>query len=256
MRSFLGLAVLICAGWMGTSSQLAAATWLTDYDAALKQAKDEGKVVLINFTGSDWCPWCIKLKSEVFDTSQFRIFSEANMVLLEVDFPRRKPQTEEQKAANHRLQEKYPVEGYPTIVLADDAGRALGVKGYLPGGPMPFIAQLKEIPNVNWKQMNVALPAVAPAAPAASAADAAPEEQWGGIKTPPKRYEELKLTGLSGKEGRRFAIINNQTFSAGESAKVKLKDSEVKVLCKEIRVNSVIVQVDGATELKELVFGK
>jgi hypothetical protein len=67
-----------------------------------------------------------------------------------------------------------------------------------------------------------------------------------------KRYDDLKLTGLSGTATRRFAIVNNRTFAPGETARVKLKDVEVKLLCKEIRERSVIVQLEGDTETREL----
>src|SRR6185369_11343768 len=106
-------------------------------------------------------------------------------------------QSDEQKNANRRLQSRYPVEGYPTIVIADETGRPLGITGYIAGGPKPFIANLKQIPNAKWKQPEVALPAPAPAASVAAPTTASvPEDPWAGIKkTPPKRYDDLKLTG-------------------------------------------------------------
>jgi thioredoxin-related protein len=243
-RSILAVAGALMLGSLAGRAEL---NWLTDYDAALKQARTEGKLVLIDFTGSDWCIWCIKLKREVFDTREFGAFANANLVLLEVDFPRRKAQTEQQRAKNSVLQSRYGVEGYPTVIVANPDGHPLAQLGYEAGGPKAFIDGLKKIPSFSWKD------GVAPNAPALAAK---PDEPlWGGITFPPKRYDELKLTGLSGTATRRFAIINNQTFAAGETARVKLQGGDVKVLCKEIRAKSVLVQVEGAIEAKELVLG-
>ena len=227
--------------------------WQTDYNAALKQAKDEGKLVFIDFTGSDWCGWCMKLKAEVFDTPDFAAFANANFVLVEADFPRHKQLSAQQKASNDALASRFNVDGYPTIYIVNGDGKPVARGGYVPGGPNAFINELKKTPGITWK-------APAPAGPNSGAAGGKtappdPEKLWAGITAPPKRYEDLKLTGLSGPASRRLAIINNQTFAPGEMARVKLKDGEVKVLCKEIRSKSVIVQADGSGET-ELFLGR
>src|SRR5689334_5019611 len=82
-------------------------SWGTDATAALAQAKKEKKLVMMNFTGSDWCGWCIKLKKEVFDTSEFNTYTKDNLVLVEVDFPSKKQQSAELKKANEALKDKY-----------------------------------------------------------------------------------------------------------------------------------------------------
>lgn len=119
--------------------------WLTDLPKAQEQAKAEKKVVMLDFTGSDWCGWCIKLNKEVFSQPEFADYAKKNLVLVEVDFPRSKPQTEAQKKANAALQTKYSVEGYPTIVVLDPNGKKLGELGYEPGGPKAFIAGLEKL---------------------------------------------------------------------------------------------------------------
>lgn len=119
--------------------------WLTDYDDAVKKAKAENKQVLMDFTGSDWCGWCIKLKKEVFDTPEFQKYAAENLVLLEVDFPRNKPQTPKEKKDNEKLAEKYKIEGYPTIIVLNDKEKQIGQLGYMPGGPAAFIAALKKL---------------------------------------------------------------------------------------------------------------
>ncbi len=119
--------------------------WETDLSAALKTAKTEKKLVLVDFTGSDWCPWCIKLRKEVFDQSEFISYVKTNYVLVEIDFPRKKEQPIEVQKANQALANKYKIEGYPTVVVLDDEGKELKRLGYQPGGPKPFIEKLSAI---------------------------------------------------------------------------------------------------------------
>ncbi len=113
--------------------------WMTSYKEALDKAKAEKKPILADFTGSDWCGWCIKLKNEVFATDEFKKWATENVVLLEIDFPRRKPQNEELKKQNQELQRKFGIRGYPTIIFIDAEEKVLGKSGYLPGGPKNWI---------------------------------------------------------------------------------------------------------------------
>ena len=119
-----------------------AVEWLTDLAKAEAKAKAENKMVLLDFTGSDWCGWCIRLNKEVFSQPEFAQYAAKNVVLVEVDFPRRKPQAAAQKAANGALAAKYKIEGYPTIIVLDGSGNMIGKTGYLPGGPKIFTAAL------------------------------------------------------------------------------------------------------------------
>ena len=119
--------------------------WLTDVPKAVQQAKAENKLVLLDFTGSDWCGWCIKLNKEVFSQPEFADYAKKNLVLVEVDFPRRKEQSAELKKANQALQEKYKIEGYPTLILLNTEGKQVGQMGYQPGGPKPFVADLDKV---------------------------------------------------------------------------------------------------------------
>ena len=119
--------------------------WLTDLPKAQAKATTENKLVMLDFTGSDWCGWCIKLNKEVFSKPEFAEYAGKNLVLVEVDFPRGKKQSEELKKANTALQEKYKVEGYPTIVVLSSEGKKVGELGYQPGGPKAFIAELDKL---------------------------------------------------------------------------------------------------------------
>jgi thioredoxin-related protein len=116
--------------------------WTEDFEAAKARAAKEKKDLLINFTGSDWCGWCIKLKKEVFDEEAFRKEAPKQFVLVELDYPQRKQQAPKVKEQNLKLQRQYAVGGFPRIFLADAEGRPYAITGYQPGGPEGFLRQL------------------------------------------------------------------------------------------------------------------
>ena len=93
--------------------------WLIDYEAVYQKSIKEDKPIMANFTGSDWCGWCKKLKKAVFDTKIFQDWAAENVVLFELDYPRRTPQNAEIKKQNQELQQTFRqfVRGYPTILL-------------------------------------------------------------------------------------------------------------------------------------------
>lgn len=215
--------------------------WLTDVPAALKKAKAENKTVLLDFTGSDWCGWCIKLKAEVFDQPQFAAFAKANLVLVELDYPRTKPQSAALKQANDALSKKYEVTGFPTVILLSGDGEQLDkTVGYLSRGLSAYMAKFEQVRHGGT-----------------TAADAPPEPpRHAPVYVPlpqvaPVQYDDLALKGISIGPSGHLAMINNETLAVGESASVKVKDGHVQIVCKEIREDSVIVTVDGKTvELK------
>ena len=117
--------------------------WGDDYKAALATAAKENKKVLLDFTGSDWCGWCIKLKKETFDQPAFKDYADKNLVLVEIDFPQGKSQSPEVKKQNNALQEQYQVQGFPTLVVLDPQVKVIKQQsGYIPGGPAGFISWL------------------------------------------------------------------------------------------------------------------
>ena len=137
--------VSLCAGLALMKAGAEELQWLTDVPKAVEKAKSENKLVMLDFTGSDWCGWCIKLHKEVFSQSEFADYAKKNLVLVEVDFPRRKEQSAELKKANQALQEKYKIEGYPTLILLNKDGKQVGQLGYMPGGPKPFVTELDKV---------------------------------------------------------------------------------------------------------------
>jgi len=102
------------------------ANWLTDLPQAEAQAKAESKIVLMDFSGSDWCPECIALKKNVFDSEKFQAYAATNLVLVNVDFPDKKPQSSDLKKANAELKDKYNVEAVPALVVLDQNGKEVG----------------------------------------------------------------------------------------------------------------------------------
>ncbi len=97
--------------------------WSDNYATSLALAKEEKKLVLLDFTGSDWCGWCMKLDEEVFSKSQFKNFAKKSLVLVELDYPHGKQQTEEVKKQNSELKSKFGISGYPTLILVDAEGK-------------------------------------------------------------------------------------------------------------------------------------
>ena len=114
--------------------------WGDDYKVALATAAAENKRVLLDFTGSDWCGWCIRMKEVTFDQPAFKEFANKNLILVEIDFPQGKTLRPEVKKQNAALQEQYQVQGFPTLVLLDPQGKVIKQQsGYISGGPAGFI---------------------------------------------------------------------------------------------------------------------
>ena len=135
----------LLAAFIATTAARAAVPpgWTDDYAKAVEKAKAENKNILLDFTGSDWCGWCIKFDKETLSTDKFAEYAKAHLELVVVDFPNKKPQSDDLKAANKALQKKYDVDGFPTFVLLNADGKEIGRQvGYTPGGPDAFIAKL------------------------------------------------------------------------------------------------------------------
>ena len=128
-------------------------TWLTDLPKALARAKAEGKSVLLFFHGSDWCPPCVEMKRQVFASQEFIEYARRALILVDVDFPQKSTQAEELKQANLALKSRFnlsrePGEGFPTIVLLNDAGETVFQEtGYAGGGPAEVLPKLQRHPG-------------------------------------------------------------------------------------------------------------
>ncbi len=144
MKNKLFSSVLIVALVINLSAK-AGSIWLNNMEKAREAAASRSLPILIDFTGSDWCGWCIKLDQEVFSTEMFSSFAKDNLVLLKIDFPKGTPLPPEESAVNQMLIRQYGVHGFPTIILADAEGKELARTGYRRGGPEEYIKHLQEI---------------------------------------------------------------------------------------------------------------
>ncbi len=135
----------VLLAFLSTVSALAATPgWLTSYDKAQEFAAKSGRPILLNFTGSDWCSWCMRMKSETLSKPEFIRFASSNLILVELDFPQTVPQPAAVKTANDATRKKFNVSGFPTFLLVNPKGEVLGRQvGYLKGGVGAFTNELQ-----------------------------------------------------------------------------------------------------------------
>lgn len=139
------MALGLLVGFLAAQAFAADGTWMTDLSKAQAKAKAEKKMVLVDFTGSDWCPPCKALHKNVLSSPEFLSYAKDNLVLVEIDFPNSKPQSDELKKANKELARKHEIKGYPTVIVFDSNGKELlkdvGYDGK--GKAADFVAKLK-----------------------------------------------------------------------------------------------------------------
>ena len=136
---------------LATVTARAEVTWLTDLDAAKAQGVKENKPVLVDFTGSDWCPPCIQLHKVVFESAEFAAVA-SKYVLVELDYPRKTPQAPELKAKNAELSKKFGISGFPTVLLIDAKsgevfGKTVGFGGQTAKEYLDKLASFKNTPE-------------------------------------------------------------------------------------------------------------
>jgi thioredoxin-related protein len=126
--------------------------WETNINKAISVSNKTKKPMLLFFTGSDWCGWCIRLQKEVLKTPEFAAWAKKNVVLVELDYPRKTPQSEVIKAQNAGLQEAFGIQGFPTIYFATAKVKGgkpsftgIGSTGYVAGGPTAWLAEANDI---------------------------------------------------------------------------------------------------------------
>jgi thioredoxin-related protein len=144
IRSFSSLLIALVFG----ASMACATEWQTDYEQALATAKGNNKCVLLDFTGSDWCGPCIQMNKTVFSKAAFLNFAEKNLILVEVDYPRRKQLPDKVTKQNERLSHQYGIDnsGFPTVILLSPDGKILGqLEGYGGERPADIIAWVEKL---------------------------------------------------------------------------------------------------------------
>jgi thioredoxin-related protein len=123
--------------------------WSDNFEESAKLAASEGKDMLVDFTGSDWCGWCIRLNKEVFSHDEFKEGVKDGYVLVELDYPRDTSKlSAETIAQNEKLKEKYSIKGFPTILVMDGKGKPFAKTGYRPDGPVEYVKHLSELSAV------------------------------------------------------------------------------------------------------------
>ena len=140
------LALLLIAGSFAVEAQ--ELVWHDNVEKAMEISKKSKKPLMLFFTGSDWCGWCIRLQKEVFKTKEFTDWAKDNVVLVELDFPRNTSKlTPETQNQNSQLQQFFQVQGYPTVWLVNANKKdgktnfeKLGYTGYVAGGPTAWLA--------------------------------------------------------------------------------------------------------------------
>jgi thiol:disulfide interchange protein len=121
MKAITWLAAVTCgAALTATAFASTPEGWTTDLDKAFEKAKTEKKSVLVEFTGSDWCPPCIAMRKNVFSTKEFVTAASKKYILVELDFPKGDPAVKEK---NQPFAEKYKIEGFPTVILFTPEGK-------------------------------------------------------------------------------------------------------------------------------------
>ncbi|MFV5691104.1 thioredoxin family protein [Flavobacterium sp. LT1R49] len=144
MKKIVVAALLFVASYAAEAQEL---VWETNVKKAMEVSNKTKKPMLLFFTGSDWCGWCIRLQKEVLKTPEFATWAKDNVVLVELDYPRRTPQTPEIKTQNNELQQAFGIQGFPTIYFANGTNKegkvnfeGLGSTGYVAGGPSAWLA--------------------------------------------------------------------------------------------------------------------
>lgn len=137
--------------FLATITARAELTWLTDLDAAKAKGVKENKPLLVDFTGSDWCPPCIQLHKVVFESAEFAAVA-SKYVLVELDYPRKTPQAPELKAKNAELSKKFGISGFPTVLLIDAKsgdvfGKTVGFGGQTAKEYIEKLASFKNTPE-------------------------------------------------------------------------------------------------------------
>lgn len=152
------LVLLLTFGSLLVNAQEGGLTWHTNIDKAMEISKKEKKPLMLFFTGSDWCGWCIRLQKEVFFKKEFVKWAKDNVVLVELDFPRKKQLEPALQQQNYSLQNAFQVQGYPTVWFVNSdvkEGKTnftqLGSTGYVAGGPEAWISGANQILANNKK---------------------------------------------------------------------------------------------------------
>ena len=128
MKKLLLALLGICCGasLFAASGSTTPEGWTDDFAAAQKESEKTGRPILALFTGSDYCPYCVKLKKNFLDTPEFKEFAENNVILFYADFPGKTKLPDGLRVQNEKLAKQYGVRGFPTTVIISPKGKEMG----------------------------------------------------------------------------------------------------------------------------------
>lgn len=146
------LLILFLFVGLGATAQHSNLHWETDMLKAVDRSIAEKKPMMLFFTGSDWCGWCIRLQKEVFFLPEFEKWANENVVLMELDYPRKKVVPQPLRDQNNQMQQMFGVRGYPTVWFVNPSKtdqnvnfERIGSTGYVRGGPAAWIGKADAI---------------------------------------------------------------------------------------------------------------
>lgn len=152
MKGLLFVITLFCFSAVRAQDGGSKLDWNDNLVVAVDKSISQDKPLLLFFTGSDWCGWCKRLQAEAFFQPEFEKWAKNNVVLMELDFPRRTPQPEELKQQNMNILRMFGVRGYPTIWFVEPTKNGneinfekIGQTGYVQGGAEAWIAEANRI---------------------------------------------------------------------------------------------------------------
>jgi thioredoxin-related protein len=237
--------------WIAGRAVAEESGWVTSFTDAAEQARNENKLLLLDFTGSDWCGWCMKLDAETFSRAEFLNYARNNLVLVKVDFPMHTSLPGDLKEANRALKNRYDVNGYPTVLIVKPDGSVMWEqRGYAPGGPRVMI----DAANKCRKAAGLGEP-ISEAAPVAVAGTVKPREGPAPVAAAPIPVQQPAPPPTNPREGPRLqaivysashsaAVIDARTYDEGETAR------GVHVL--KIERDAVTVEVQGRIKVLTL----
>ncbi len=133
----IGLMFGVNSAWAGMKG------WHDDFEKAKTEAAKTGRPILVNFSGSDWCGWCIRLDKEVFSKDAFKKYAKDNLILFNADFPQNTKLPKKEAEQNQKLAQQFGIPGFPTVLLlASDGKTVIAKTGYQQGGPEKYIKHL------------------------------------------------------------------------------------------------------------------
>lgn len=157
---------------------LADSFWTDDFAEASRIAKAENRFMVLNFTGSDWCGWCIKLDKEVFSKSEFKKFAKEKLVGVTVDFPSQKKVSSKTAKQNEQLKSTFGIRGYPTIIVLNPLGEKIAQTGYKEGGAEVYVEHLRGLIEPHAAKFGPVTAAPAQATPGTAGTDPRGLRTW------------------------------------------------------------------------------